>query len=142
MPYRNEQQGAAVVITAENTTLSAAFADAALAVWDLVVDLDSVKSSEVRSRVVVEGKNYDELLANWLKEVLDRGEIDGVVFNEFRVASIQEVNPTQFLLTGEAWGETPDAAPHAMKRDAKTIVIANAHCSESDGKAMCTATIQ
>jgi len=141
MPYRHESVEGKTRIIAENHTLPTAFADAATAAWALVIDPESVKGSETRARIVVEAQSRDDLLGSWIKAVLEQSEIDGLLFSEFRVSSIQEVSSTQYLLTGEAWGEAMDPARHHIKRNPKELLVSDAACTDEGGMVTCHAMI-
>ena len=81
-------------------------ADAGFALLDLLVDLSSV---EIRESITleVEGVDNDDLLVNWMRELLYEYETSGYMLKEF---DIQEAG--EFLVRVEARGEKFDPDRH------------------------------
>lgn len=81
-------------------------ADAGFALLDLLVDLSSV---EIRESITleVEGVDDDDLLVNWMRELLYEYETSGYMLKEF---DIQEAG--EFAVRVEARGEKFDPDRH------------------------------
>ena len=81
-------------------------ADAGFALLDLLVDLSSV---EIRESITleVEGVDDDDLLVNWMRELLYEYETSGYMLKEF---DIQETG--EFAVRVEARGEKFDPDRH------------------------------
>ena len=81
-------------------------ADAGFALLDLLVDLSSV---EIRESITleVEGVDNDDLLVNWMRELLYEYETSGYMLKEF---DIQEAG--EFAVRVEARGEKFDPDRH------------------------------
>ena len=81
-------------------------ADAGFALLDLLVDLSSV---EIRESITleVEGVDNDDLLVNWMRELLYEYETSGYMLKEF---DIQETG--EFAVRVEARGEKFDPDRH------------------------------
>jgi SHS2 domain-containing protein len=81
-------------------------ADAGFALLDLLVDLSSVETRESIT-LEVEGVDNDDLLVNWMRELLYEYETSGYALKEF---DIQEAG--EFLVRVEARGEKFDPDRH------------------------------
>ena len=86
-------------IIARGVTLAEAFANAAEGMYALMLDLSTVEEGEQRS-VALEGDGFEELLIEWLLELLFFTETEDLVFRRFQV---DELSGTR--LRGRAWGE-------------------------------------
>ena len=81
-------------------------ADAGFALLDLLVDLSSVETRESIT-LEVEGVDNDDLLVNWMRELLYEYETSGYMLKEF---DIQEAG--EFTVRVEARGEKFDPDRH------------------------------
>ncbi len=80
--------------------------DAGFALFDLVVDLSSVETQESVT-LEVEGLDNNDLMVNWMRELLYEYQTSGYVFKEFY---IREVGA--FSVRAEARGEKFDPDRH------------------------------
>jgi SHS2 domain-containing protein len=95
--------------------LNTLFAEAAQALFAVIVDdLDTVNPAQ-EVRVELTGTDREYLLFDWLKELLYRFDVDHLLFSRFTV------NVTKDGLTGSAWGEPLDRARHALAHEVKAI---------------------
>ena len=81
-------------------------ADAGFALFDLLVDLSSVETRESIT-LEVEGVDNDDLMVNWMRELLYEYETSGYALKEF---DIQEAG--EFAVRVEARGEKFDPDRH------------------------------
>ncbi len=65
--------------------------------------------------VAVTGDDREFLLFDWLRELLRRVEMDGMLFSRF------QVNATETGLIGHAWGEPIDRDRHLLSHEVKAI---------------------
>ncbi len=105
-PFETFDHTADIGIVAHGASLAEAFANAAKAMFSLMVDLDKVESREER-RVEVEADDLEGLLVAWLAELLYLSEVDNLVFSRFEV---QEISDTRIV--GRAFGEPLDLERH------------------------------
>lgn len=89
-------------------TVDEAFANAALAMTNLMADTASVKT-EVEKDVELSGDELDVLLYDWLSELLYIFEVDRLVFGKFEAHVSGE--PGNYLLKAKAWGESVEKHP-------------------------------
>jgi SHS2 domain-containing protein len=95
--------------------LSALFAEAAEALFAVIVDdLDTVVALQ-KLDVELTGTDREYLLFDWLKELLYHFDAEHVLFSRF------EVRVSDSGLTGTAWGEPLDRDRHALAHEVKAI---------------------
>ena len=96
-------------------TLDALFAEAATALFAVVVeDPDAIAAREPQEfRIAGDDRAY--LLFDWLKELLYRFDAEHRLFARF------EVHVAADGLTATAWGEPYDAARHELGHEVKAI---------------------
>lgn len=90
------------------------FANAAYAVFDNITDMRKVAGSEKRV-AKVEGENVDELLLNWLRELLFLFATEFYLTREVAVITMDEKR-IEAVLRGERF----DSARHRIKIEIKT----------------------
>ena len=91
------------------------FANAASAVFDIITDLGRVEPRETR-RVLVEGDSREDLLINFLREVLYLYNGERWLLKEIRVIKIDEK-----ALEAEARGEPFDEHKHEIFKEIKAV---------------------
>jgi SHS2 domain-containing protein len=114
-PFRVLEHTADVGFEAFGSTREEVFANAARALFHLVVDLDSVEARK-RVNVRVEGTDQPSLLVDWLSELLYLHDAEGWLFSDFRVGLVGDNE-----LVAEARGEKLDPVRHQMKLLVKAI---------------------
>ena len=113
--FRILEHPADIGFEAFGSTREEVFANAARALFHLILDLDSV---EPRTEVVVqvEGSDPASLLVNWLSELLYLNDAEGWLFSEFEVERLDDRS-----LTARARGEKFDRTRHRAKLQVKAI---------------------
>lgn len=96
-------------------TLPELFANASYAVFDLITDLALVRSIEKR-RVLVEGEGLEDLLVNYLREILYLFNGDGLLLKEY---SVMKIDP--HYLEGQVSGEPFDPTRHRIHMEIKAV---------------------
>ena len=91
------------------------FANAAFAVFDIITDLGRVEPRETR-RVLVEGDSREDLLINFLREILYLYNGERWLLKEIRVIKIDEK-----ALEAEARGEPFDEHKHEICKEIKAV---------------------
>jgi SHS2 domain-containing protein len=95
--------------------LNTLFAEAAEALFSIIVeDLSTVRPDQPIV-VRVEGQDREYLLFDWLKGLLYRFDTEHLLFRRF------EVNIGADGLEGQAWGEPLDRARHELSHEVKAI---------------------
>lgn len=122
MPFEYFEVTAEVGIRAWGRTLAEAFAEAARALFALMVDINAVRPHQTLS-VELSAESLELLLADWLNRLVLERDRTGYVFSEFRVA-ITPQGPG-FVLRGELAGEPLDRARHDPRIDVKAVTYNN-----------------
>ena len=91
------------------------FSNAAFAVFDIITDLNQVSSRETRN-IVVEGSGWEDLLVNFLREVLYLFNGEGFLSKECVVRAIDEV-----CVEGMMSGERFDPSRHRINKEIKAV---------------------
>lgn len=91
------------------------FANSAFALFDLITDIEKV---EVRERLPleVEGVNRDDLMVNWMRELLYLYQVSGYLLKEFQVEEARED-----YVRGVVCGEKFDPDRHDIQRDIRAV---------------------
>jgi SHS2 domain-containing protein len=97
---------AEVGIRAWGRDLAEAYAEAAGALFDLMVDRNAIEEREAR-RVTATAADREELLVNWLNELTFLVETEGLVFRRFVVERL-----TEREIVASAFGERLDRERH------------------------------
>ncbi len=114
-------------IEAEGSSLEEAFENAAKGLIDTMLDINKI---EARDKVLIEAKGYDleELLYNWLEEILLKLSVDRIALKEFKVKIIDD------KIEAEAYGEPLDLKKHNYKVEIKAITYHLMEVKKEDGK--------
>jgi SHS2 domain-containing protein len=95
--------------------LNTLFAEAAQALFAVIVDDLGTVNVVQEVKVELAGNDREYLLFDWLKELLYCFDVQHLLFSRFTV------NVTNDGLTGAAWGEPLDRARHALAHEVKAI---------------------
>ena len=114
-PFRTLEHTADVGFEAFGSTREEVFTNAARALVDIIVDLDSIQAvGEVSLQI--EGPDPESLLVNWLSEILFLHDAEGWLFRDFEVRSLQDNS-----LSALARGEKYERSRHQTKLLVKAI---------------------
>lgn len=122
MPFEYFEVTAEVGIRAWGKSLSEAFAEAARALFELMVDTKAVRPQRTIS-AELSAESRELLLADWLNRLILERDRTGCVFSEFRIT----ITPhgQGLTLTGEIAGERLDRARHDPRIDVKAVTYNN-----------------
>jgi SHS2 domain-containing protein len=126
-PFETFDHTADVGIVARGATLGEAFANAAKAMFSLMVDLDRVETREER-RIEAESDDREGLLVAWLAELLYVSEVDNLVFSRFDVGEISGTH-----IVARAFGEPLDLDRHNPKLMIKAVTRHMLQVAPRDG---------
>ena len=126
-PYHTFDHTADLGLVITGASEVALFANAAHAVLDIITDLARVEARETR-RIAVEGDGLEDLLVNFLREVLYLYNGERWLLKELRIIRISEKD-----LEAEARGETLDAQKHKICKEIKAVTYHQAQIHETPG---------
>lgn len=125
--YEIVDHTADVGIRVHGRDLREVFEKAALGFYDLMVGLDSVEIRQSR-QVCVEAQALDELLVQWLSELLYLFEVEGFLGKAVQVS----VDPS-WRLTASVHGEILDPDRHRVEIVYKAVTYHTASVTFADG---------
>jgi SHS2 domain-containing protein len=96
-------------IRARGSDTAELFSEAALGLISLAYDVEAIRPRQEYS-LEVKGEGLEELLVNWLNEVLYQMDGEGILLRRFQVEGISDAH-----IRAEAWGEPKDPDRHAPK---------------------------
>lgn len=111
-------------IRASGETLSEAFCEAARAMFNLMVDIDSVEPKE-EAEVRVSARTPDLLLVEWLGQLLSLKDLRGLIFSQFSASIEQQYDSV--VLIGSARGEPIDRSRHELRSEVKGVTYSGLH---------------
>jgi len=106
-------------IAAYGKDLAEAFENAALAMFDVMTNVEKV-SPEVEDYVEVEAEDEYALLYTWLEALLVKFEIKGMLYSKFKVLGLNEASDG-FRLRAEIRGEKYNPEKHPQKVGVKAV---------------------
>ncbi len=112
-------------------TLEEAFEEAAKAFTDTTVERDKVDPKE-KDVIKVEGLDLEELLYNFIEELIVRLDSEGKVYSEFKVEISEEDG--KYVLSAEAYGEPLDISKHGSKIHVKAMTYHEMSIRKEDGR--------
>ncbi len=113
--YKFINHTADVGIKVWGESLESLFENAAYSMFDILTELDKVKVKESLG-VEIEGKRTDELLADWLRNLLYKFNGEGYLLREFNIEEISKKD-----LKAKVGGEKLDLSRHALKTEIKAV---------------------
>ncbi len=125
MRYEILEHTADVMVKAHGHTVEECFQNAAFAMVDQIVDASTV-APLVEETIAVEGVALDELLYNFLSEVLFIFDARGIALSEFHVTI------GAGTLECRARGEGFDPAKHSPKQEIKAVTYHMLHVDEQE----------
>jgi len=118
MGFRILDHVADVMIEAWADTLNEAFEEAARAMFDQMVYLEKVDPI-IEYSIEVNGYDLEELLYNWLENLIIAVDVDFMVFSKFKVSI--SGNEGNYKLKAVCWGEKYKREKHGSKVVVKAI---------------------
>lgn len=114
-PFRILEHTADIGFEAFGATRQEVFANAALALMNLIVDLEAIAPQE-RKPLRAEASDMPSLLVNWLSEILYLFDAEGWLFHGFDFGEL-----TERSLAATARGEKFDRRKHQVKLLVKAV---------------------
>ncbi len=115
LKYQQIDHTADIGIEIFGTTLEELFSNAAFALFDIITDISSVACA-TELKLTVTGIDREQLLVDWLSELLYLHDVKNLLFREFHVIAVSDTQITA-TVRGEAFAEDR----HAMKTEIKAV---------------------
>ena len=91
------------------------FVNSGLALFDVMADPDKIEVKD-RLPLEVEAADRDELIVNWLRELLYLYQSGGYLVKEFKIIEVKDS-----LVKAEVCGEKVDPDRHEIKQEIATV---------------------
>jgi len=119
-------------IAAYGKDLADAFENAAIAMFDVMTEVEKVRP-KVEDKIEAEGKDEYALLYSWLEALLVKSEINRMLYSRFKIFRIERTS-SGFRLTAKIWGEKFDLKKHLQKVGVKAVTYHRMEIIRSAGK--------
>jgi SHS2 domain-containing protein len=106
-------------IAAYGKNLAEAFENAALAMFDVMTEVEKV-SAEDKDNVEIVAEDEYALLYSWLEALLAKCDIKRMLYSKFKVSDLNKIS-NGFRLRAEIWGEKFNPEKHTQKVGVKAI---------------------
>lgn len=117
--YKFLEHMADAYIEAYGSSLAEAFENAALAMFDVMTEVEEV-NPKVRDEIEVEAEDEHALLYSWLEALLVKFEIEEMLYSKFKIESLNKTS-NGFRLKAQIWGEKFNPEKHAQKVGVKAV---------------------
>jgi SHS2 domain-containing protein len=105
------------------SSLKEAFEEAALATFEVILNTDTVRPMEPVD-VNVQGIDIQELLVEWIGQLIALIDINSQFYSRFEVLELNE-NEGSCSLKGRVWGEEIDLDRHETRTEVKAMTYAD-----------------
>jgi SHS2 domain-containing protein len=105
-----------IAAAAYGRTLNKVFANAALAMFEIMTDTKLVASTKEK-KLEVRGHDLKSLMFNWLSELIFVSDSENMAFSKFEVV----VDEKAFALTAKCAGEKMDPSKHELRTAVKAV---------------------
>ena len=116
-------------VEATGKSLEEAFKEGAKGLYNIMVDIDKVDKRE-SAEFEVEGESLEELLYNFLNELLFYTDVDNLVFSDFDIKIEKDDN--NYKLRCTAYGEKIDKEKHNIKEEVKAVTYRKMEIKQED----------
>jgi SHS2 domain-containing protein len=124
-PYKTFDHTADLGLLVTGETEGDLYANAAFAVFDTITDLGRVEALEIR-RIHAEGDSPEDLLVNFLREILYLYNGERWLLKEIRVIQVKDN-----ALEAEACGEPLDGRKHEVCKEIKAVTYHQARVGQT-----------
>ena len=111
---RNQSELAVRVVGDSQADL---FANSATALFDVMADIDKIEIKE-RIPLEVEGTDRDDLMVNWMRELLYLYQGSGYLLKEFKIHEVKDS-----IVKAEVCGEKIDPDRHEIKQEIGAVAF-------------------
>ncbi len=119
-----------VGVRGSGKTLNEAFAECAKAMFSVMVELKGVEPRE-KIQVKIKARNLEELLLEWLNELLYQSSSKEMVFSKFE--PLIEKGKNGFELNGFVFGELANQEKHEFRTEVKGATFSGLKVKEEKG---------
>jgi SHS2 domain-containing protein len=119
-------------IAAYGKDLARAFENAAVAMFDVMTQVEKVRA-KVEDEVEAKGSDEYALLYSWLEALLVKSELNRMLYSKFKVSELLQ-DSDGFELKAKIWGEAFDPKRHLQKVGVKAVTYHQMEIIKAPGK--------
>ena len=93
------------------------FANSGFALFDVMSDIDKIEAAE-RLSLEVEGSDRDDVMVNWIRELLYLYQGGGYLLKEFKINEVNDIS-----VKAEVAGEKIDPDRHEIKQEIAAVAF-------------------
>ena len=101
------------------------FTNSAIALFDVMAEGANIEIKE-RIPLEVEGSDRDDLLVNWMRELLYLYQSSGYLLKEFKITEVKDT-----IVKAEVSGEKIDPDRHEIKQEIATVAFDKSHIEKT-----------
>jgi len=113
--YRLNKHQSEIAVRVIGNSQADLFVNSAFALFDVMADIQAIESKE-RLPLEVEGTDRDDLMVNWVRELLYLYQSSGYLLREFQVHEVKDT-----IVRAEVCGEKIDPDRHEIKQEISTV---------------------
>ncbi|MFW9962541.1 MAG: archease [Candidatus Sifarchaeia archaeon] len=121
--FKYHDHTADITIECWGPDLIEAFEQAAIATFEVILDISTVKPEDT-IEISVTGTDLEELLVEWIGKLISLIDINGQFYSKFHVDHI-EATLNGYVLEARALGEKIDHAKHDTRTEVKAMTYAD-----------------
>src|SRR5574342_459065 len=114
--YRLTPRQSELAVRVSGSSQADLFANSAFALFDVMTDMEKVDIKD-RLSLEVEGADRDDLMVNWMRELLYLYQGSGYLLKEFQIKEVKEN-----YARGEVSGEKFDPDRHEIQREIRSVL--------------------
>ena len=115
--YRLNKHQSEIAVRVIGNSQADLFINSAFALFDVMVDIQAIENKE-RLPLEVEGTDRDDLMVNWVRELLYLYHSSGYLLREFQVREVKDT-----IVRAEVCGEKIDPDRHEIKQEISSIAF-------------------
>ena len=128
MTFKYLDHGADIGLEIESDDLEGLFSEAGRSIFSLMVDIEEIQGEENLELDLIE-HNLEDLLYEWLSELLSLSNLRGQVYGRFPRLTITETN-SDYRLKAVAEGENIDPRRHELGTEVKAVTYQGLEINE------------
>ncbi len=113
--YRVMTRQSALAVKVIGNSQADLFANSAFALFDVMTDIEKIEIKE-HLPLEVEGADRDDLMVNWMRELLYLYQGSGYLLREFQVREVKDT-----LVKADVCGEKIDPDRHEIKKEVAAV---------------------
>ena len=115
--YRITKHQTELAVRITGSSQADLFANSALALFDVMTDPTAIEIKE-RIPLEVEGSDRDDLMVNWMRELLYLYQGSGYLLKEFKISQVKDT-----IVKAEVCGEKIDPDRHEIKQEIAAVAF-------------------